>query len=400
MGKDLRGKELGKGISQRKDKRYEARAVINGQKIDLYDFNLEKLKKDFDREKEKVKSSQNDFSSIKTLEQWFNEWFTKAKGPNLKDEQSRATYLRKIKNTYIRILGIKNIKDLKQMDIQMATNELLGEEHYAERTIKEALGVLRSCLDAAVINRIIPVNVCVDIFFKNENLKPQERRVLTKEEQDKFLEEAKNDYYYEAYCILLCTGMRIGEFSGLQWRDIDFENKVIHIDRSMKTGYVNGKKIEILTTPKTQNSYREIPFFGETEKYLMNWKKKQLFYKQKLGDRWRASPEFGDLVFTSTLGSPVTRYVLSSAIDRLVNNINMKELTIASREGREIIPFEDVYPHAFRHTFATRCFEKGMSPLVIQRIMGHANYATTLSYTHLLNDKKKEEINRIGDFLA
>ena len=54
MGKDLRGKELGKGISQRKDKRYEARAVINGQKIDLYDFNLEKLKKDFDREKEKV----------------------------------------------------------------------------------------------------------------------------------------------------------------------------------------------------------------------------------------------------------------------------------------------------------------------------------------------------------
>lgn len=140
--------------------------------------------------------------------------------------------------------------------------------------------------------------------------------------------------------------------------------------------------------------------FGETEKYLMNWKKKQLFYKQKLGDRWRASPEFGDLVFTSTLGSPVTRYVLSSAIDRLVNNINMKELTIASREGREIIPFEDVYPHAFRHTFATRCFEKGMSPLVIQRIMGHANYATTLSYTHLLNDKKKEEINRIGDFLA
>ena len=42
MGKDLRGKELGKGISQRKDKRYEARAVINGQKIDLYDFNLDR----------------------------------------------------------------------------------------------------------------------------------------------------------------------------------------------------------------------------------------------------------------------------------------------------------------------------------------------------------------------
>lgn len=406
MGKDLKGKELGKGISQRKDKRYEARAVINGTKIDIYDFNLENLIKEFNKEKEKVKSSNNDFSNIDTLKEWYVQWFTKAKAPSLKTEQSRRTYNRKINNTYIRLLGDKKIKSLNQMDIQTATNELLlkkdndNEQSYSQRTVKEALGALRECLDIAVINQIISVNVCINISFENENLKPEERRVLTHEEQKRFLEEASSSYYYEAYCILLCTGMRIGEFSGLQWNDIDFNKKVININRSMKTEYLDGKKTEILTTPKTSNSYREIPFFGETEFLLKKWKAKQDIYKKKLSDRWRANPEFGNLVFTSTMGSPVTRYVLAHDIKKLIQEINMKEIMIAMREGREPIEFEGLYPHAFRHTFATRCFEKGMEPITVQKIMGHANYVTTVSYTHLLEEKMSKEVKNIGDFLA
>lgn len=406
MGKDLKGKELGKGISQRKDKRYEARAVINGTKIDIYDFNLENLIKEFNKEKERIKSINNDFNNIDTLKEWYIQWFTKAKAPSLKTEQSRRTYNRKINNTYIRLLGDKKIKNLKQMDIQTATNELLlksdddNERSYSQRTVKEALGVLKECLDIAVINQIIPVNVCINISFEDENLKPEERRVLTYKEQKRFLEEASSSYYYEAYCILLCTGMRIGEFSGLQWSDIDFNKKVININRSMKTEYLDGKKTEILTTPKTSNSYREIPFFGETEFLLKKWKAKQDIYKKKLGDRWRANPEFGNLVFTSTMGSPVTRYVLAHDIRKLIREINMKEIMIAMKEGREPIEFKGLYPHAFRHTFATRCFEKGMEPITVQKIMGHANYVTTVSYTHLLEEKMSKEVKSIGDFLA
>lgn len=54
MGKDLNGKELGRGFSQRKDGRYEARAVVNGTKIDIYDMNLSALKKAFEMEKARV----------------------------------------------------------------------------------------------------------------------------------------------------------------------------------------------------------------------------------------------------------------------------------------------------------------------------------------------------------
>ena len=101
----------------------------------------------------------------------------------------------------------------------------------------------------------------------------------------------------------------------------------ITIRRSMQTGYIDGKKIEELTTPKTSNSYRAIPFFDETEECFIKWKEKQDYYKKKLGDKWRAKPEFGNLVFTNTKGSPVTRHVI-------IHDLK-KSLTILIRKKSE-----------------------------------------------------------------
>ena len=398
MGKDLKGKDIGKGFSQRKDGRYEARIVINGVKINIYNMSLTQLKKDFEIEKAKVLRDEKNIRPDITFKEWCEEWFEKYKSPQLKSEMSRKTYYRKIKNTYCIVLGNKKVANITQMNIQDATNELT-QQGYKDRTIKEALGVMRECLDMAVINHIINVNPCLSIVVKDTNEAVSERRVLAQWEQELFLDEIKNEYYNEAYQILLLTGMRIGEFSGLQWGDIDFNKKVININRSMSTGYINGKKIEELTTPKTSNSYREIPFFNETEQLLKSWRTKQNLYKNKLGDRWRSRPELGDLVFTSTMGSPITRYVIVHDIKKVVDNINLKEIGRAAREGREPREIKHIHPHAFRHTFATRCFEKGMNPLVVQSIMGHANYSTTISYTHILNDKLQEEVSKIGSFL-
>ena len=398
MGKDLKGKDIGRGFSQRKDGRYEARAMINGKKICIYNMSLSQLRKDFEREKANVISNERNVRPNVTFAEWFDEWFRDYKSQQLKTEISSKTYYRKVKNTYYALLGDKKMESILQMNIQGATNALL-EKGYRNRTVKEALGIIRECFDIAVVNHIIKTNPCVNINIKNENEAVAERRVLEKWEQDMLLEEIKHEYYNEAYQILLLTGMRIGEFSGLQWQDIDFNAKVIRISRSMSVGYLEGKKIEELTTPKTSNSYREIPFFGETEALLKSWKKKQESYKSKLGERWRARPELGDLVFTSTMGSPVTRYVLVHNIEKIENNMRLKEAGRAAREGRQPREIKHIHPHAFRHTFATRCFEKGIDPLVVQSIMGHANYAMTISYTHILRDKRKEEIMKVGNFL-
>lgn len=397
MGKDLNGKELGKGFSQRRDGRYNARAVIKGVKIDICNMSLSQLKKDFNSEKTKVLSNNSATHCKTTLNEWYREWFSKCKSPQLKSDISRNTYDRKIRNTFLAILGDKVLSDISQINIQTATNELI-DKGYKDRTIREALGVLRECLDIAIVNKLTTANPCQGIIVRDGNECQKERRVLKNWEQELLLEEIKGCYYDEAYRFLLLTGVRIGEFSGLQWNDIDWENKVIKIRRTMSTGYFNGKKVEELTTPKTANAYRDIPFFGETETVLKSWQKKQNEYKKKLGTRWRANPEHGDLIFTSTMGSPVTRYVLVHDLKRVEENLILKEQSKAYLEGREPREIEHLHPHCFRHTFCTRCFEKNMNPVVIQYIMGHSSYSTTISYTHVLEDKKKEEVSRVGNF--
>ncbi len=359
---------------------------------------LKLLREKFEQEKAKVLRNEKEIRPTTTFQSWYEEWFEKCKAPQLKSEASRRVYDRKIRNTFCTLLGSKDIEQITQLDIQDATNHLF-EKGYTDRCIKEALAVTRECFEIAIVNRIVLVNPCKGITLKNSNLKPKKIRVLDKWEQEMFLNEVNNDYYYEPYKILLLTGMRIGEFSGLQWQDIDWNKKIIHINRAISTSYINGKKIEELTTPKTSNSYRSIPFFDDLELCLKNWKKKQDEYKKKSGDRWRSSDTFGDLVFTSTMGSPVTRYVLAHDINRIVQNMRLKEVFNVTRENRQPREIRNIHPHVFRHTFATRCFEKGVDPVFVQSIMGHANYNTTLIYTHLLDEKKMEERNKISDLL-
>lgn len=99
------------------------------------------------------------------------------------------------------------------------------------------------------------------------------------------------------------------------------------------------------------------------------------------------------------MGSPITRYVLAGQINRIVDEINRDECYKAIEDKRNACLFESVSPHAFRYTFATRCFEKKINPRAIQKLMGHANYDTTLSYTHLYDEYVKDEVERIGKFI-
>ena len=75
------------------------------------------------------------------------------------------------------------------------------------------------------------------------------------------------------------------------------------------------------------------------------------------------------------------------------------EMERALKEGREPREVKHIHPHAFRHTFATCCFEKHLDPLFIQRVMGHSDYKTTTKYTHLLNELKHKQVSKTADFL-
>ena len=396
MGKNLKGKELGKGIRQRKDGRYEARAVVEGINISIIKSSLKECLEEF-KEAKKMASNNMDMKRVNiTLNEWFEEWFEQYKKPYIK-ETSIYPLRSKYYNIFGNTLGDKKVTEINNIDIQSVINSM-RDNGRAASSMRTALSTIRECLESAKNNRIIQVNPCFDIKVYWEN-KTTLRRFLSKEEQDLFLNKSKNngDWYYEMFYIMLHTGMRIGEVGGLKWEDVDFKNKCIHINRSLSCQYEKGEKIMRLTTPKTHNSYREIPFMGEVENMFNAQYKKQQTYKENLGDRWREEKGFENFVFTSSMGSPVTRYIAEKQINKIVKEINEEEMFNAVKENRVPTLFEKVYPHALRHTFCSRCFECNMNPKVVQKIMGHQHYSTTIDiYTHVTNEKIEDEISKFN----
>lgn len=400
MGKDLKGKELGRGLSQRPDGRYMGRAQIEGHSITLYDRKLKDLKAKLAVAVDEAKRSNLlpgvDGKSV-TLSEWFEEWFVKYKAPMLKDGGS-PSYKRKFLNYYGTRIGSKPLADIRQIHVQTAIADMLKEGR-TSRSVREATGILQSCVEAAIANGLMFLNPVLGVMIpKCEKV---ERRVLTVEEQEIFLGylKATKSWYEEMYKFMLLTGMRIGEVGGLQWEDVDFTSRFIYVKRSLTYQYEDGKKIMRLTSPKTENSVRKIPFFAETREVLEKQFEKVKRKREDLGKRWRQPEEYGNLVFLTSMGSPIGRYSIESDMRYVTQQINDMLKTEALYSGGIPKNFERVHPHALRHTFATRCFEKGMTPRAVQEIMGHANYNTTVSYTHVLDDIKSKEAERVGEFL-
>lgn len=394
MAKGLNGKELGTGIRQREGGRYEARATINGISIDLYNTDLKQLKIDFEEAKKQARMSIDTKRQQITLNEWFEEWFTKYKVPTIK---STSVFAMKSKyyNTFGNLIGTKKVVDIRNIDIQEAINAM-QKQGRASSSMRDALGRVRDCLESAKHNRIISENPCFEISVPWEN-KQVLRRFLSVNEQNLFLQTVENNWYKEMFYIMFLTGMRIGEVGGLKWCDVDFENECIHINQSLSCNYEKGVKKMCLTTPKTHNSYRKIPFMGEAKEMFLAQKKKQDKIKRELGKRYRCEGEFADLVFVTSMGSPVLRYHAEKECKKVVKAINEAEAFDSVREQRKPIIFEDVYPHALRHTFCSRCFEKGMNPKVVQALMGHQHYSTTIEiYTHVTEQKFDEEIAKFG----
>lgn len=396
MGKDLKGKNLGIGITQRADGIYYARAIVNGQKIELYGSNLAELRRKFEREKERVKRCNLTTCKNITVMEWFDMWFEQYKKPTLKPT-GVANYRRKFVNTYGKLLGSEEVAKLTQFSVQTATAALI-EKKYTNKTIRDALAVLKLLFDSAISNYLVQSNPCYGIIVPTYNEIKEDRRVLSKEEQSIFLDYINNSFYKEVYQFMLITGVRVGEMGALKWNDIDFETEFITIRHSLSCQYNNGKKSLTITTPKTTNSFRKIPFFKETKSILLSQKKKQEELRKQLGDRWRSEEQFEGLVFTTSMGSPIIRHALEHDMRKISNDLNMKEYYTAIEEHRTPTPFEPIHPHCLRHTFATRCFEKGIQAKTVQRIMGHANINMTMSYTHALDDVVKDEIDNIGSF--
>lgn len=385
MGKDLKGKELGKGFSQRKNGLYMARFKLDKQTYTLYSKDLKKLKKDFVKYKQDVE--ENSISNMYnfTVNQLFDFWFENY-SINLKN-----TSIRNLSDDYKRVkdsIGHLKVRDVRQSHIQKIVQELI-DKGYAYRTIESSKNFLCNLFNKAIENRIIIYNPCSGVVMPFKSTR--EKVPLDKEMEKKFFQAIYGQRYEELFHILLYTGMRLGEAVALEWKDIDFENRRISISKTMlRLKQYNRKNQKIrdervyITSPKTYTSIRIIPMSNYVASQFLKWKAKQEMDKQKLsnwGEKNYLLKEYPELIFTTSKGmwlppSDAWRYCAQG-----VSRVNEIEIHIAELEHREPNLLV-LYPHLLRHTYATRCVEQGMNPKAIQKLLGHASEDMLNVYTH------------------
>ena len=393
MGKDLKGKELGKGISQRADGRYIARFTSKtGKRKTLYDFKLNELKRKLREAVYEDEHGLNGNGESITLNAWYVTWTELYKKKTVKMTtiyKNHSYYNARVKNS----IGKMYLQDIKTYHVQKFINELI-DSGLAHGTVSNIRFMLSDMFDKAVLSEYIRKNPCIGVEMPKEVKK--ERRVLTREEQEKFFTFASSYIHINVLKFAVTTGCRIGEVLGLKWEDCDFERRKITINKtihySKASSPVEGSKF-FYTTAKTISSNRVIPMTDEVYEILQNQKIKQTEQKMWKRSIWRQHKEFQNLVFTCSDGSPVYYYNVNSAIKDYVAKINVIEIELAKEEKREPKIFELFTCHTLRHTYATRCYENGVDQQVVQKLLGHSTLAmTTDLYTHVSEEKKKEEI--------
>lgn len=384
MGKDLKGKELGMGLCQRKDGRYSARFTKkNGSRVE------KKFQKVTDA-REWLNEQKYLDNTIGTgdmkVDDWYNFWIANYKEGIVADNTTK-NYVYRYQFNIKDEIGNMKLADVKQAHCQRILNDMFDSGLYAYGTIELAQITMHAIFKGAIENGYLYRNPADGLKLKKRN-DDDERRVLTREEQRTFKEYACNTLYANAYFLVLETGLRVGEIGGLQWEDIDFENKYLNVKRTIlqeakKGGFYFGQ-------PKSIKSKRKIPLTNEAINILNDQKLLQNKLKMK-SKNW--NNEWDGLVFTTINGNPVGSSTFRTMMIRIVKNINLDRKCNTDTYEE----FKHMSMHTLRHTFATRCIENGMNPKALQIILGHSSLNVTMDlYVHVTDEYSLLEIEKMN----
>lgn len=386
MGKDLKGRECGKGLSQRKDKKYSARYVTkSGKRVEKYFNTLPEARNWLEDARYEDKYKVFGIQSSMTVKEWFDYW-SKFIICDLSPNTCR-NYRERFEKNIQPVIGEMCISDVKPMHCKSVLNQMM--EKYAGSTIRQTYIAMGTMFRSAVKNDIIEKHPMDGVRYTKPVRAASDHRFLTIEEQQKFLEVAKSSHNYQQYVLILETGLRTGELIGLTWDAIDFSKRTLTVNKTMEFRYK--QKYWRAGPPKTSTSYRTIPLTNtayEILKELYDTKdtqKKSKDLAQVLTYIDRRSGKSANLVMSNLVfinfrtGLPAKNSSYDTHLYKLCEKAGIEPFSM----------------HTLRHTYATRAIESGMQPKVLQQLLGHASIQTTMdTYVHVTEDSLTKAVKQ------
>jgi integrase len=384
MGKNLKGKECGKGIYQRKDGLYSARFVDRtGNRHEKYFQTVPEARNWIEEAKYADKHDDVFVATDTTVDEWFEFWIENIVGdlaPNTL-RNYRERYIHNIQP----VIGKMLIANVKPMHCKKVF--ILMDANYAGSTIRQTYVAMGTMFKAAKMNDLISKHPMDGVRFTKPVRAKDDIKFLTREDQRTFLETAQRSHNYYQYALILETGLRTGEMIGLTWDAVDFEKRTLTVNKTLE--FRHAQQHWRAGPPKTQQSYRTIPLTDRAYDILKEiWESREgrkesplLSQTLEYMDRRTGVTSqlvMRDLVFINwRTGEPAKNSSYDTHLYKLCDEARINRFCM----------------HALRHTYATRAIESGMQPKVLQKLLGHASIQTTMDrYVHVTTDSMDQAV--------
>jgi integrase len=274
-----------------------------------------------------------------------------------------------ILNMYVfPVFGERTFRDITPGEIQDFLTALDKKERYADKTIETIRGVMMSVYTSAEKLGEISSNPMKRTSPPEKDpYKPKKRHpVWSESEQREVIADSINSPFETYLFLMLTTGLRLGEATGLRWEDIDDTPGGVWIQRTLRqttpfpVDGVKRKSHLVFNTPKSPDSHRYLQLQPVVLDSLQRHKLEQDLIRSEKGPDWNPK----GLVFPNYDGTPVAPSTFRSRYKRFLESIGVRYIA----------------PHDIRHTFAMTLIENKASVKQVQQALGHSTSKVTEEY--------------------